>query len=92
MTNVKETIANTTDVEYLTELDRYIDKDIDNTNKDVNKIAMCYDKCTEKEYQIRKNKNLKYFANLKKQIREKLKELGVTLKKKIHAFFSSLKK
>ena len=76
MTQLERDISEANDVEYLIELDKFVDLSIRNENSGVNKKTktIIYGQ-TEEEYQKQKNKNIAYSNNIKEQIKEKIKQL-----------------
>lgn len=75
-TSIEKAITESNDKEYLAELGRFVDMDIENANKDTNKrVVMMLNTFSEKEYQKIKAKNLKYFNKLKTLVGKRLKKI-----------------
>ncbi len=69
-------VEESTNLEYLTNLSRYVDMDIENTNNDVNKsIDIRVRKLTEEEYQEKKRKGLVWFQEFKTRIENRITKL-----------------
>ena len=68
-------VAKEIDKDYLNQLSRFIDMDIENIEKDVNKwFDVEIAKMTE-EYAEKKRKGLEYFRDLKEKVKKRLSEL-----------------
>lgn len=69
-------VEESTDLEYLTNLSRYVDMDIDNIKNDVNKaLDINLRKLTEEEYQKKKKKSLEWFNDFKTRIENRITKL-----------------
>jgi protein-tyrosine-phosphatase len=75
--DIHKQIAESADKEYLEQLDKFVGMDISNKKNDINKnVHLKIHGFSEKEYEERKAKEIEYFQDLKRRIKERLAELA----------------
>jgi len=69
-------VEESTSLEYLTQMSKFVGMDIENINNDVNKsIDIQGWKLTEEEYQAKKKKRLEWFNEFKTRIENRITKL-----------------
>lgn len=74
--DIHKQIKETTDIEYLKELDRYVDMDIENIGKDSDVIKQMKAKMRNITVEEMEKQNLDGFNDLKKRIKNRISELS----------------
>lgn len=69
-------IEKSTDIDYLKELERYVDMDIDNIGKDSDVIKKMKAKMRNMSIEEMEKQQMEGFLNLKKKIQNRISELG----------------
>jgi len=74
--DINKDIEKSTDVEYLKELERYVDMDIDNIGKDSDVIKKMKAKMRNLSVEEMEKQQKEGFLNLKNKIQKRISELG----------------
>lgn len=75
--DIHQQIQQQTDVKYLQTLSGYVDIDISNIEKDVNKtVELMFVDGNEKKYQRNKRKKIRFWKQIKSEIESRIKELS----------------
>jgi hypothetical protein len=74
--DINKDIEKSTDIEYLKELERYVDMDIDNIGKDSDVIKKMKAKMRNLSVEEMEKQQKEGFLNLKKKIQNRISELG----------------
>jgi hypothetical protein len=74
--DINKDIEKSTDIEYLKELEKYVDMDIDNIGKDSDIIKKMKSKMRNLSVEEMEKQQKEGFLNLKKKIQNRISELG----------------
>lgn len=74
--DINKDIEKSTDVDYLKELERYVNVDIDNIGKDSDIIKKMKAKMRNMSIEEMEKQQMEGFLNLKKKIQNRISELG----------------
>lgn len=74
--DINKDIEKSTDIDYLKELERYVDMDIDNIGKDSDVIKKMKAKMRNMSIEEMEKQQKEGFLNLKKKIQNRISELG----------------
>lgn len=74
--DINEDIEKSTDIDYLKELERYVNMDIDNIGKDSDIIKKMKAKMRNMSIEEMEKQQMEGFLNLKKKIQNRISELG----------------
>ena len=74
--DINKDIEKSTDIDYLKELERYVDMDIDNIGKDSDVIKKMKAKMRNMSIEEMEKQQMEGFLNLKKKIQNRISELG----------------
>jgi len=76
LNDIDKDIEKSTDIDYLKELERYVDMDIDNIGKDSDVIKKMKAKMWNMSIEEMEKQQMEGFLNLKKKIQNRISELG----------------